>query len=111
MTPCLPAHTEGTDAAGTLWTRARPHRRAEHDARRPVRRSSTRVAIERTPGSPDAGWLDPAAQKDYRDRRIAGHVQDGTGRCAGPDDAGLTYRLSSWRDPTGRRMILISVNC
>ncbi len=86
---------------------------ARHDvtARRIVRRASTRVAIERTPGSPDVEWLDPAVQKDYWDRRIAGHVEDGTGRCAEPDDAGLTYRLSSWRDARGRRMILISVNC
>ncbi len=111
MTPWLPAHTEWTDAAGTLWTRARPHRPAEQDARRLVRRSSTRVAIEHTPGSPDVEWLDPAAQKDYWDRRIAGHVEDGTGRCTEPDDAGLTYRLSSWRDARGHRMILISVNC
>jgi hypothetical protein len=78
MTPWLPAHAEWADAAGTVWTRAWPHRLAEQDARRLVRRSSTRVAIERTHGSPDVEWLDPAAQKGYWDRRIAGHVEDGT---------------------------------
>jgi hypothetical protein len=111
ITPWLPAHAEWTDAAGTLWTRARRHRPAEQDARRRVRRPSTRVAIERSPGSPDVEWLDPAAQKDYWDSRIASHVEDGTGRCAEPDDDGFTYHLTSWRDVHGRRMILTSVNC
>lgn len=72
---------------------------------------SARVAIERTP--PDIyeiEWLDPATQKEYRDRHITGHVNDGTARCT-PDEQGLTYHVSSWRDQQGNRMILISEIC
>jgi hypothetical protein len=51
-----------------------------------VRRSSARVAIERTPpGIHEIEWLDPATQKEYWDRHITGHVNDGTARCT-PDE-------------------------
>lgn len=98
-------------ASGTVWTPSTPKRLTEEAAKRFVRRSSARVAIERTP--PDIyeiEWLDPASQKEYRDRHITGHVNDGTARCT-PDEQGLTYHVSSWRDQQGNRMILISEIC
>jgi hypothetical protein len=33
-----------------------------------------------------------------------------TGHCT-PDEQGFTYHVSSWRDPQGSRMILISEMC
>lgn len=41
---------------------------------------------------------------------IAGHVDDGSGRCT-PDQDGVTYHVSSWRDPDGHRLILLSEMC
>jgi len=109
--PWLPAQPAWTDANGTMWKPAPPKQLTEEAAKRFARRSSTRVAIERTPpGSQEIEWLDPAAQKKYWDRHIAGHVQDGTGHCT-PDEQGFTYHVSSWRDPQGSRMILISEMC
>jgi len=99
----LPARPSWTDATGTVWTKAAPRRFA--------RRPATRVALERAPaGTADAGWLDPASQKAWRDRCIAGHVDDGSGRCT-PDQDGVTYHVSSWRDPDGHRLILLSGMC
>lgn len=109
--PWLPDQHALTDASGTVWTPSTPKRLTEEAAKRFVRRSSARVAIERTP--PDIyeiEWLDPATQKEYRDRHITGHVNDGTARCT-PDEQGLTYHVSSWRDQRGNRMILISEIC
>ena len=99
------------DAIDPVWTPSTPKRLTEEAAKRFVRRSSARVAIERTP--PDIyeiEWLDPATQKEYWDRHITGHVNDGTARCT-PDEQGLTYHVSSWRDQQGNRMILISEIC
>jgi len=90
---------------------ATPKRLTEADARRFVRRASTRVAIERTPpGVGGVDWLDPASQKEYWDRHIVGHVEDGTGRWT-CDETGITYHVSMWRDPGGRRMVLLSEMC
>jgi hypothetical protein len=101
----------GSDADGTLWTAATPKRLTEPDARRFARRASTRVAIERTPpGIGGVDWLDPALQKEYRDRHIAGHVEGGTGPCT-RDERGITYHVSIWRDPGGRRTVLLSEMC
>jgi hypothetical protein len=109
--PWLPDQPALTDASGTVWTAATPKRLTEQAAKRFVRRSSTRVAIERTPpGSQQIQWLDPATQKEYWDRHITGHVHDGTAPCT-PDEQGLTYHVSSWRNPQGNRMILISEIC
>ena len=44
------------------------------------------------------------------DRCIAGHVDDGSGRCI-PYQNGVTYHVSSWRDPDGHRLILLSEMC
>jgi hypothetical protein len=110
-TAWLPAQPGWTDPGGTVWTRATPRQLTEADARRFAQRSSTRVGIERTPpGISDVEWLDPASQKAYWDRHIAGHVEDGTGRCT-PDENGITYHVSSWRDPGGHRLILVSEMC
>ena len=109
--PWLPALSAWTDADGVVWTLATPKRLTEAEAKRFVWRSSTRVAIERTPpGSREIESLDPATQKDYWDRHIGGHVDDGTTRCA-PDQRGFTYHVSSWRDQHDHRMILISEVC
>lgn len=100
-----------TDANGTVWTSATPKRLTEKAAKQFVRRSSTRVAIERTPpGSQQIEWLDPAVQKEYWDRHITGHVEDGTARCTA-DERGFTYHMSGWRDPQGNRMLLIFEMC
>jgi len=107
----LPAQPAWTDADGVIWMPATAKRLTGAVAKQFVRRSATRVAIERTPpGSSQIEWLDPATQKEYWDRHIAGHVEDGTDQCA-PDEHGLTYHVSSWRDPQGHRMILISEMC
>jgi hypothetical protein len=107
----LPAQPAWADSDGVTWTPATPKRLTTTDAKRFVRRSSTRAAIERTPpGSSQIEWLDPATQKDYWDRHIEGHVHDGTGQCT-PDKRGFTYHVSIWRDPQGNRMILISEMC
>jgi len=99
----LPAQPSWTDATGTVWTKAAPRRFA--------RRPATRVALERAPaGTADVEWLDPASQKAWWDRCIAGHVDDGSGRCT-PDQDGVTYHVSSWRDPDGHRLILLSEMC
>jgi hypothetical protein len=111
MITWLPARPSWTDAAGTVWTRASPGQLTEAAARRFARRSSTRVALEHTPpGTADVQWLDPESQKAWWDRCIAGHVENGTDRCT-PDQDGLTYHVSSWRDPDGRRLLLISEIC
>jgi hypothetical protein len=110
VTSWLPARPIFTDATGTAWTGVKPQRLTEQDARRFVWRSSTRVAVEHSPGSPDVEWLDPAAQKDWN-RHIAGHVEDGTGRSVEPNDDGMTYYASIWRSLQVGRMILISENC
>jgi len=111
MIAWLPAQPSWTDATGTVWTKAAPRRLTEAIARRFARRPATRVALERAPaGTADAGWLDPAAQKAWRDRCIAGHVDDGSGRCT-PDQDVVTYHVSSWRDPDGHRLILLSGMC
>lgn len=84
--PWLPDQPALTDASGTVWTPATPDRLTEQNAKRFIRRSSTLGAIERTPpGTHDIQWLDPAAQKEYWDRHIAGHVRDGTSKCT-PDE-------------------------
>jgi hypothetical protein len=58
--PWLPDQLALTDASGTAWSRATPKRLTEQDARRFIRRSSTRVAIERTPpGIEDVAWSRP----------------------------------------------------
>ena len=109
---CLPEAYRGRQLRPRhRWTPSTPKRLTEEAAKRFVRRSSARVAIERTP--PDIyeiEWLDPATQKEYWDRHITGHVNDGTARCT-PDEQGLTYHVSSWRDQQGNRMILISEIC
>jgi hypothetical protein len=51
-----------------------------------------------------------ASQKAWRDRRIAGHVDDGSGRCT-PGQDGVSYHVSSGRDPDGHRLILLSEMC
>jgi hypothetical protein len=108
--PWLPDQPALTDASGTVWTPATPKRLTEEAAKRFVRRSSTRVAIERTPpGIHEIEWLDPATQKEYWDRHITGHVNGAARRT--PDEQGLTYHVSSWRDSQGNRMILISEMC
>jgi hypothetical protein len=110
-TSWLPAQPAWTDSDGVIWTPATPKRLTAKDAKRFVRRSSVHAAIERTPpGSFQIELLDPATQKDYWDRHIEGHVQSGTDQCT-PDERGFTYHVSSWRDPQGHRMILISEMC
>jgi hypothetical protein len=80
--PWLPDQHDLTDASGTVWTPATPKRLTEQAAKRFVRRSSVRVAIERTPpGTHEIEWLDPATQKEYWDRHITGHVNDSTAHC------------------------------
>jgi hypothetical protein len=106
----LPAQNGWTDAEGTLWRPAPPKHLAEDIARKFVRRASTRVAIERpSPGMTEPELLDPGVQKDYWEQRIAGHVF-GAAACT-PDDRGLTFYLSSWRDKQGHRLVLISEVC
>jgi hypothetical protein len=107
----LPDQDALTDASGTVWTPAAPKRLTEQTAKRFIRRSSTRVAIERPPpGAQEIEWLDPAIQREYWDRHIAGHLNDRTSHCT-PGEQGLTYHVSSWHDPQGNRMILISEMC
>jgi hypothetical protein len=111
MTWWLPARASWADTNGTVWTQSKPHRLTEADAKRFAWRKSTRVAVEHTPGNSDVEWLDPASLKDYWARRVAGHIEDGTDGCVHPNDKGLTYHASGWRDSRGHHMILLSEIC
>jgi hypothetical protein len=107
----LPAREKWTDADGTEWTRHRPRWLTERAAKSLTSRTSIVVAVERAGAPAEVARLDPAARKDYWDRNVGGHVDDGTGGDVPPNGEGLTYRVTVWRDPRGRRLVLISEMC
>jgi hypothetical protein len=107
----LPAREEWTDADGTEWTRHKPRWLTERAAKSLAARAAIVLAVERTGGPAEVERLDPADREDYWDRDVAGHVDDGTGGDVPPNRDGLTYRISVWRDPRGRRLVLISEMC
>ncbi|HZB34412.1 MAG TPA: hypothetical protein VE465_29885 [Streptosporangiaceae bacterium] len=107
----LPAGEEWTDATGTRWTRHRPRWLTERAAKSPALRTSVVLAVERAGAPGQVDLLGPAAREDYWDRHVAGHVDDGSGGDVPPNGDGLTYRISVWRDPRGRRLVLLSEMC
>jgi hypothetical protein len=107
----LPAREEWTDTDGIEWTRHKPRWLTERAAKSLALRTSIVLAVERAGAPAEVDRLDPAARKDYWDRNVAGHVDDGTGGDVPPNGNGLSYRISVWRDPRGRRLVLISEMC
>jgi hypothetical protein len=107
----LPARQRWTDADGRQWTRRKPRWLTERAARRLLSRASTLVAVERASGLAQVEWLDHAARRDYWDHHAAGHIDDGTGGGVRPNAHGITYRVTTWSDPQGGRLILLSQMC
>jgi hypothetical protein len=103
-----------TDAEGTVWTRRRPRLLRERDARRFVLRASTLVALEQKAVESegfDLKWLEPATHGGYWQDHIAGHVDDGTGQHVPANNDGWTFRVSTWTNDAGQRLILLSEMC
>lgn len=104
-----PGRDSWVDAEGRSWKRQRPRRLEETDARRYVLRASALVAVEAS-ATFELTWLDPADRKPYWTEHVAGHVEDDA-RSAEPNDDGLTYAATMWRDDAGRRLVLLSEQC
>lgn len=83
------------DAEGRTWTRQRPRRLEEQDARRYVLRATALVAVERS-ATFELRWLEHADRKAYWNEHVAGHVE-GSDRSAEPNADGLVYAASMWR--------------
>lgn len=69
------------------------------------------LAVEHVSGPVKVERLDHAARKDYWDHHVAEHIDDGAGGYVDPNANGLTYRVSTWSDRQGRRMVLLSGMC
>jgi hypothetical protein len=97
------------DAEGRTWARQRPRRLDERAAHRYVLRKSALVVVEKS-ATFELEWLEHADRKAYWNERVAGHV-----RCddpvTEPNDDGVSYVASMWRDAAGTRLVLLSEEC
>jgi hypothetical protein len=107
----LPAHHSWTDADGSKWTRRKPRWLTERAAKPLALRTSVLLAVEHVSGPVKVERLDHAARKDYWDHHVAGHIDDGAGGYVDPNANGLTYRVSTWINPQGRCLVLLSEMC
>lgn len=107
----LPERPSWVDADGTEWTRRRPRWLTERAAKPLALRTSVVLAVEHSSGTMNVERLDHAVRKDFWHRHVAGHIDDGAGDRVVPNSAGLTYRVSTWSDPRGRRLVLVSEMC
>jgi hypothetical protein len=106
----LPERHRWVDADGTEWTRSKPRWLTERAAKPLALRNSVVLGVEHVCGPVTVEQLDYAVRRNYWDRYVAGHIDDGAG-CVDPNSDGLTYRVSTWSDPQGGRLVLLSEMC
>ena len=106
----LPERHRWVDADGTEWRRRKPRWLTERAAKPLALRNSVVLAVEHVHGPVTVERLDLAVRRNYWDRYVAGHIDAASG-CVDPNSDGLTYRVSTWSDPQGGCLVLLSEMC
>ncbi|WP_137816559.1 hypothetical protein [Gandjariella thermophila] len=81
----------------------------ERDARRLVMRAASAVAVEHS-GTHELTWLAPEHRASFWEAHAGGHVDDREDPVPANED-GFTYHVSTWKNATGQRLVLLSEMC
>jgi hypothetical protein len=72
-------------------------------------RAASAVAVEHS-GTHELAWLATEERASFWQAHAAGHVDD-LQRPVPANEYGFTYHVSTWKNATGRRLVLLSEMC